>query len=184
MLAVLFAPPPLDPASALAASARTTAKSPRSCAYANLRPTATDTALVDAATLCLIDQVRNAYRLRTLRYNRELQAVAGEQAKGMVRDDYFSDDSPSGQTPAALIAETSYGEHAPSLATGENLAWGTRSEAAPADIVASWMRSPPHRELILAGSFRDVGVGVSPAIPSIVGHGATGATYAVEFAAR
>ena len=128
--------------------------------------------------------MRAAYRLRPLRSNRELQAVAGKQATDMVRDDYFGDDSPSGQTPATLIEALPYGAHAPSLATAQNLAWGTRSAATPAEIVAAWMRSPPHREVILTGMFRDVGVGVSPAVPSILGHGERGATYAVEFAAR
>jgi uncharacterized protein YkwD len=166
------------------ASAQTKAKTRPSCAYANLRPTAADTVLVDRATLCLIDQLRAAYRLRPLRSNRELQAVAGEQAMGMVRKDYFDDDSPSGQTSATLIAALPYGTHASRLATGQNLGWGTRSAATPAGIVTAWMHSPPHREVILTGAFRDVGVGVSPAVPSILGHGARGATYAVEFAVR
>jgi len=166
------------------ASALTPTKARPSCAYANLRPTAADTALVDRAMLCLIEQLRAAYRLRPLRSNRELQAVAGKQATGMVRDDYFGDDSPSGQTPARLIAALPYGVHASSLATAQNLGWGTHSAATPAGIVTAWMHSSPHREVILTDAFRDVGVGVSPAVPSILGHGARGATYAVEFAAR
>jgi uncharacterized protein YkwD len=175
-------PPPPSPASAPGSSAKT--KTHPSCAYANLRPTAADTALVDAATLCLIDQLRAAFRLLPLRSNRELQAVAGEQATGMVRDDYFGDDSPTGETPASLIAALPYGAHASSLVTAQNLGWGTRAAATPAGIVTAWMHSPPHREVILTAAFRDVGVGVSPAVPSILGHGARGATYAVEFAVR
>jgi uncharacterized protein YkwD len=174
----------LLPAPASAPASSTKAKPRPSCAYANLRPTAADTALVDRATLCLIDQLRAAYRLRPLRANRELQAVAGEQATGMVRDDYFGDDSPTGQTPARLIEALPYGAHASSLATAQNLGWGTRSAATPAGIVTAWMHSPPHREVILTGTFSDIGVGVWPAVPAILGHGARGATYAVEFAAR
>jgi uncharacterized protein YkwD len=166
------------------ASAPVKAKARPSCAYANLRPTAADTALIDGATLCLIDQVRAAYRLRPLHANRELQAVAGKQVTDMVRDDYFGDDSPSGQTPGRLIAALPYGAHASSLATAQNLGWGTRSAATPAGIVTAWMRSTPHRKVILTSAFRDVGIGVSPAVPSILGHGARGATYAVEFAVR
>ena len=85
----------LTPAVALASSAKT---KPRSCAYANLRPTATNTANVARATLCLIDRLRSAYHLRPLRSNHELQAVAGSQATSMVSHDYFGDDSPSGQS--------------------------------------------------------------------------------------
>jgi uncharacterized protein YkwD len=170
----------LTPASALASGAKTS----HSCAYANLRPTSADTAIVDGATLCLIEEVRAAYRLRSLRSNRELQSVAHHQVSDMVREDYFSDDSPSGQTAGTLIAALPYGANATSLATAQNLGWGTRSAATPAGIVAAWMRSPAHRQVILTGPFRDVGVGVSPAVPSILGHGARGATYAVEFAVR
>ncbi len=173
----------LPPANA-SALAPAKAKARPYCAYANLRPTAADTALIDAATLCLIDQLRAAYRLQPLRANHELQSVAGEQATGMVREDYFGDDSPTGQTPARLIQALPYGAHAASLETAQNLGWGTRSAATPAGIVTAWMLSPPHREVILTGAFRDVGVGVSPAVPSILGHGARGATYAVELAAR
>jgi uncharacterized protein YkwD len=179
------APPSSTHASIPAPAAKAKANSPRhSCAYANLRPTAADAVLLDAATLCLIDRLRTAYRLRPLRANRELQAVAGAQATAMVRDDYFGDDSPSGQTPATLIEALPYGAHASSLTTAQNLGWGTRSAATPAGIVTAWMHSPPHREVILTGAFREIGVGVWPAVPAILGHGQRGATYAVELAVR
>jgi uncharacterized protein YkwD len=170
----------LMPAGA-AASAKT--KSPY-CAYANLRPTSADTASVDAATLCLLNQLRATHHLLPLRSNHELQAVATTQVNGMVRRDYFGDDSPSGQSPAALIETLPYGAHAASLSTAQDLGWGTLSAATAAGMVAAWMRSPPHREIILTAAFRDAGVGVAPAVPSVLRGGRRGATYAVEFAAR
>jgi uncharacterized protein YkwD len=176
------APALLTPATALASSPAA-GRAPY-CAYANLRPTPADAARVDASTLCLLNQVRAADRLLPLHSNRELQAVAGKQATGMVRHDYFGDDSPSGQTPATLIEALPYGADAASLATAQNLAWGTRSAATPAGVVSAWMHSPPHREVILTSTFRDIGICVSPAVPSILGHGQRGATYAVEFATR
>jgi uncharacterized protein YkwD len=179
---LVLTPSLLMPTTALASSTKT--QKPHSCAYANLQPTSADTAIVDAATLCLIDRLRSAYHLRPLRSNHELQAVAGSQVSCMVSHDYFGDNSPSGQTPGTLIAAIPYGAHAASLSTAQNLGWGTLSAATPAGIVAAWMHSPPHREVILTGEFREVGVGVSPAVPSILGHGARGGTYAVEFAVR
>jgi uncharacterized protein YkwD len=189
---LVSSPSLLTPAAALGSSATgkpatpasSTKKKPHSCAYANLRPTPTNTAIVDRATLCLIDRLRAAYRLRPLRSNHELQAVAGSQASGMVSHDYFGDDSPSGQTSGTLIAAIPYGAHATSLATAQNLGWGTLSAATPAGMITAWMHSPPHREVILTGEFRDAGVGVSPAVPPVLGHGERGATYAVEFAVR
>jgi uncharacterized protein YkwD len=188
---LMSSPSLLTPTAALGSSATgkpaalaSSTKKPHSCAYANLRPTPTNTAVVDSATLCLIDRLRAAYRLQPLRSNHELQAVAGSQASGMVSHDYFGDDSPSGQTSGTLIAAIPYGAHATSLATAQNLGWGTLSAATPAGMVTAWMHSPPHREVILTGEFRDVGVGVSPAVPPVLGHGERGATYAVEFAVR
>ena len=86
----------LTPANALAARAK---RKSTSCANANLLPTATNTATVDAATLCLIDNVRTASHLRPLRPNRVLQAVAATQVSEMVRWNYFADDSPPGGHP-------------------------------------------------------------------------------------
>jgi hypothetical protein len=51
-------------------------------------------------------------------------------------------------------------------------------------MVAAWMHSPPHRAIILTGTFNDAGVGVTPIVPSDLGVGEGGATYAIEFAAR
>jgi len=168
-------------AGALAASAKTT--SPY-CTYANLLPTSADTAAVDASTLCLLNQLRAAYHLLPLRSNHELQSVATTQVRGMVRSDYFGDDSPSGQSPAALIETLPYGAHAASLSTAQDLGWGTLSDATAAGMVAAWMLSPPHRAIILTAEFRDAGVGVTPSVPSVLRQGQSGATYAVEFAAR
>jgi uncharacterized protein YkwD len=180
-ISVVLAAALLMPAGALAGNAKT--RSP-SCAYANLRPTPANTARIDAATLCLIDRVRAAYRLRPLRSNHELQSVATTLVSGMVRRNYYSDNSPSGQSPGALIATIPYGEHAASLSTAQDLGWGTLSAATPARILRAWMHSPPHRQIILTAGFRDAGVGVAPAVPSVIRRGARGATYAVEFAAR
>ena len=83
--------------------------------------------------------MRAAYHLRPLRSNHELQAVATTQVSGMVRSDYFGDDSPSGQSPAALIETLPYGAHAASLSTAQDIGWGTLSDATAAGIVAAWM---------------------------------------------
>jgi uncharacterized protein YkwD len=154
------------------------------CQGVNLNPSAANAATVDAATLCLINQVRAANRLRPLRANRELQAVATGQAEDMVRWDYFGDDSASGQTSAVRIATTHYPAHAARLSTAQNIGWGTGSSATPAGMLAAWLASPPHREVILTSEYRDAGVGVTPAVPAVLGRGTAGATYAVEFGAR
>jgi len=173
------------PASALATGAKAKAKrKPAPCAQANLQPSAANAAKIDAATLCLIDRTRSANHLRPLRANRELQSVASSETVGLVGGNYFSDASPTGQSSLALVAAIPYGAHAARLSTAQNLGWGTLSDATPAGMVAAWMSSPPHREVILTAQFRDAGVGVVPAVPPLLGQGSPGATYAVEFAVR
>jgi uncharacterized protein YkwD len=167
------------------ASARARAhKQPSACTDAGLRPTGADAAAIDAATLCLIDQVRAAYHLGSLRVNRELQTVATAQVDDMVRWNYFTDNRPPARSPASLIAATHYSAHAASLSIGQNIGWGTGADATPAQMVAAWMASPPHREIILTGEYRDAGVGVVPAVPSVLAQPLPGATYAIEFATR
>src|ERR1700679_4059036 len=75
------------------------AKPQAPCPNAQLQPTAGDLAQINTATLCLIDQVRTAYRLRPLRFSSPLQSVAVGQARDMVIGDYFGDESLSGRTP-------------------------------------------------------------------------------------
>jgi uncharacterized protein YkwD len=139
---------------------------------------------VDAATLCLIDQVRAAHRLAPLRANRELDAVAASQVGAMMRWDYFSDVRPSGQTPLSLVVVTPYPAHGASISIAQNIAWGTGADTTPARIVAAWMVSSSHRAIILTGEYRDAGVGVRATLPRVLGAGRHGATYVMEFGVR
>lgn len=174
----------LSCAGALLAGTALGATTSAPCRGANLHPGAANVRAVDAATLCLVNQVRRAHGLRTLRANGALGHVAAGQVAGMVRWDYFADVSPSGQTPLSLVAVTRYPAHAAEFAVGENLAWGTGSDTTPAHIVAGWLASSPHREIMLSDEYRDAGVAVTPAVPAILQPDGRGATYAIEFGAR
>ncbi|MDQ6810792.1 MAG: CAP domain-containing protein [Actinomycetota bacterium] len=172
------------PSSASASRRLAVGVTPRICTGAGLRPNSTNATAVDTATACLINRVRVTFGLHPLRINHYLQGVANGQVKLMVRWNYFADVRPSGQTPAALIASTRYAKHAASLSTGENIGWAAGSDDTPASMVGAWMQSPAHRAVILAGGFHDFGVGVAPALPSVLQQSERGSTYAVEFAAR
>jgi uncharacterized protein YkwD len=182
--ALLFAAGVLEVGSADAGAVGVAKRASTTCPGANLRPTAANSAAVDAATACLINGVRAAYRLRPLHVNRYLQGVAAGQVSEMVRWNYFADVRPSGQTAGRLIASSRYAVRAASLSTGQNIGWATGAYTTPANMVATWMSSPAHRAVILAGDFHDIGVGVTPTLPSVLQHGRLGATYAVEFGAR
>jgi uncharacterized protein YkwD len=154
------------------------------CPGANMLPGASNAAAIGAATVCLINQLRGLHHRHRLGANRSLQRVATAQVRQMVHWNYFADVRPSGQTPAALIASSGYAAHGGSVASGQNIGWGTGAETTPAAMVAGWMASPSHRALILARVFHDIGVGVSPRLPGNLGRGPLGAVYAVEFGAR
>lgn len=154
------------------------------CPNANLFPTTSNLHAVDAATVCLIDNVRRAAHRRPLRPNPSLHGVAAGQSSEMVLGNYFGDNTRSGLTPLQRIAATHYRRRTTRVATAQNIGWGTNSLATPAAIVAAWMASPPHRRIMLTARFRDVGVGAAPAAPSALAAGQPGATYTVEFGAR
>ncbi len=169
---------------ATTASAGAASAHPATCPGSGLRPSAANLAIVDSATLCLVNRVRTAHRLRPLRANAELAGVASGQAGSMVRWDYFADVRPTGQTPLALVSATRYPADAASVLVGQNIAWGTGGWATPAHVVACWLQSAAHRAIILDGGFTDAGVAAVPAVPTVVGLGLQGATYAMEFGAR
>jgi uncharacterized protein YkwD len=170
--------------SSASASSTSAVGSRPSCKDTGLYPTRKDIARVTAATLCLIDRERVAYRLGALRTNSSLQQIAAGQAKAMVVGDYFGDDTPSGTTPWQRIAASPYGAGAHSVAAAQNIGWGTQRMATPAGMVSIWMHSPPHRQIVLTGGYRDIGIGVAPAAPTSLTKGGRGATYTVEFAVR
>lgn len=139
---------------------------------------------MDAATLCLIDEIRAAHGLHPLRSNSQLGSVAASQLASMVRWNYFADVRPSGQTPMSLVVGTRYRAHAARISVGQNIAWGTGALSTPANIVGEWMASPPHRQIMLSGEYRDAGVAVAAGLPGVLRSGAGGAIYAVEFGVR
>ena len=156
------------------------------CAGADVAPDGQNAALIDTATLCLMNQQRAARGMRPLRLNHALARIASGQARDMVRGHYFADQSLSGQSPMARVIASGYVAHPTtvSLITAQNIGWGTGPNATPAGIVRAWMNSPPHREIMLTAAYRDAGVGASPSVPSALGTRWLGGTYAVEFGTR
>ena len=169
---------------ALAAAPRPARAEVSYCSGADLSPTAANAPRVASATLCLINQVRRAYGLHPLRSNGELRKLARSQVHDMVNWNYFADDRPPGLTPMALVSKTHYVTHATALSVGQNIGWGTGEYATAAGMVAAWIASPGHLENIVTSEYREVGVGVIPAVPARFKPELPGATYAMEFAVR
>jgi uncharacterized protein YkwD len=160
----------------------TTSYAKHACANTRLRPSPTNTALIRAATLCLINRERLAHGERALRPNRRLRRAAQAHSVSMASGDYFEHDGPSGQTPLSRLRDAGYiSSSRVGYEVGENIAWGTLYLATPRSIVAAWMASPGHRANILDARYRETGIGVSPHPPAALAHGQPGAIYTQDF---
>lgn len=160
------------------------ARAASACAYTALVPAPANLRQVRISALCLLNALRAAHGLPALRANRALVHVAGSQAHAMVGGNWFADVRPDGSTPLGLVAHSPYAPGSSGLAVGQASAWGTGIAATPARILAALAASPPHLEVMLSGEYREVGIGVLPAVPERLGHGAQGATYVIVFGAR
>lgn len=114
----------------------------------------------DGAILCLLNQQRTERGLSALRMNSRLSSAAQQHSSSMNLDGYFSHDSSDGSGFESRISASGYLRRSRAWALGENIAWGSWVLGTPQAIVASWMKSPPHRANILQRRFREIGVGV------------------------
>lgn len=129
-------------------------------------------------SVCVINAVRRRAGLRALRENRRLVRAATAHSRSMVKRRYFSHVAPGGVVLNARLRRVGY-LPARRWRIGENLASAGRS-ATPVSMIRAWLRSPPHRTVLLEGSFREVGLGIVLGRPS----GGRGATYTADFGVR
>lgn len=150
-----------------------------SCPNSDLTPDAGNVGEIAAATLCLVNAERTSRGLAALKTDRSLERAALGHASDMVEHSYFSHSGRNGSQVADRVRATGYLRSADWI-IGENLAWGSGSMGAPSSIVGAWMRSSGHRDNILRGGYREIGLGVVAGNPA---SGSGGATYASEFGA-
>jgi uncharacterized protein YkwD len=132
-----------------------------------------------SATLCLLNVQRRNHHERRIRFNHKLALAGLRHARDMVRRDYFSHKTPSGENFVQRILKTDYVPAASSWLLGENLGWGDRDGSTPRAIVSAWMRSPGHRKNILTPGFREIGIAIVVGAP--VRGVRQAATYATEY---
>jgi uncharacterized protein YkwD len=96
---------------------------------------------------------RSANSEGALSLNAALNQAAQAKANDMAARNYWSHNTPDGQTPWSFIASAGYDY----VTAGENLAYGFSTSA---DTISGWMNSPEHRANILNTSYRDVGFGI------------------------
>lgn len=116
------------------------------------------TAVLEAAVIDRMNQIRRGRGLRPLRFNARLAAAADYHSKDMARRGYFEHDSANGTAFWRRIERFYPSRGFRSWTVGENLLWGSDTYGA-AFAVREWMNSPPHRENILSRDWREVGIG-------------------------
>ena len=144
-------------------------------AVANARrresPVRSNLARAASATHCLVNAARARSGLRRLHDAGSLDRAAGAHARDMVRRDFFDHVSPGGSTPKQRARAAGFS----GASVGETIAWSSGA-ATPAAIVAMWMRSAPHRQVLLAGGFDAIGIGIARGTPGRRG----GATFTAD----
>jgi uncharacterized protein YkwD len=168
----------LAAATILAAPAPAPAHAQTQCGGVAAAASVAPAAQVSAAVRCLINRTRSVRGLPALRVNERLRLAAVRHGSDMVRRSYFDHVSPDGGTLTDRIRRTGYLSAADDYTLGENIGWGTAELSTPESIFQAWMKSPPHRAVILDRRFREAGVGVVHGVPAAV-EGA-GATYVLD----
>lgn len=99
------------------------------------------------------NQEREALGFNALTENPKLNEAAYQKAQDMLRNDYFSHQSPDGLTPWYWFKQADYVYRA----AGENLAIGFLDSE---EVVRAWLESPSHRSNLLNPGFKEMGIAV------------------------
>jgi uncharacterized protein YkwD len=109
----------------------------------------------ERAIVRAINHQRSRHGLAGLRSSRRLARAADFHSWEMLDANYFAHESRDGSSFDERVRR--YADH---NALGETLAMlGGCGHRAARKIVRMWMNSPPHRAVLLSGSYRRVGIG-------------------------
>jgi hypothetical protein len=134
-----------------------------------------------AAIVCLLDEERADRDRGELDPSRSLREAAKRHSAYMRRHECFSHRCPGEKNLEGRLRASGYIPCDCRWGIGENLAWGEGASGAPEAIVEEWMNSPPHRENVLDGAFRQVDVGVVRGVPENDEQAASAMTFTANF---
>ena len=155
------------------------------CANTDVMPDPTNLPQVNAAALCLVNQLRGQHGLPALVENSQLQGAAQRHTDDMVAQSYFAHTGPAGDDPLSRITDSGYlSDNSMGYIVGENIAWGTLTLATPSSIVQAWINSPEHLANMLNPAYRDTGMAASGQAPPTMALGQAGAVYTQDFGGR
>lgn len=107
-------------------------------------------------SLALHNKIRRDHNLRPFCVDSRLTRAARAHSNDMIERDYFSHNTKGkGWDPGKRLDRANY----PWRTYGENIAYGSGSQAQPEKIMRNWMNSSSHRRNILDKGFREIGIG-------------------------
>ncbi|MFI1258577.1 CAP domain-containing protein [Streptomyces netropsis] len=109
-------------------------------------------ASIAAHLLALVNRERVRAGRRPVRADARLARLAQDFSEDMARRGFFAHTDPDGRTPWDRAAK-----HGITTLGGENIARGHSDAEA---VMEAWMRSPGHRQNILNGDYRTIGIGM------------------------
>lgn len=171
----------VPPTAAACALALALPASAAACPGAHVRPSGATVRIERRAIACLLSAVREQHGLTALGVSGRLARAAAEHSRDMVARHYFGHGSPGGSTMTGRVRAAGYLRGAHAWEVGEALAWATGGASTPAAFVASWLRSPEHRAILLDPAYRQVGVGLALGLPD---GERTGATLTADFGVK
>lgn len=127
-------------------------------------PTASPSAQTRAID-CLVNWARVEDRRGRLKQTPALARAAALKGRVVAACGQFSH-TPCGTDMSAAVRRSGYRF----VLLGENLFAGRWGTVSPREVVAAWLRSPPHRANLLGARFRDLGVAPARA-PGLLGPG-------------
>jgi len=105
-----------------------------------------------------INHIRTAYGLGHVHGARALREMALAHSEDMLQHQYFAHTSPTGSTMAYRVERSGF-VHGYSWQAGEVLAWGVGPRAHAKATAAAWLKSSPHRAIMLSATYHWVGIG-------------------------
>jgi uncharacterized protein YkwD len=106
----------------------------------------------ERAVVRFVNRVRAHHGLRALRFSPALARAADHHARDMAARGFFSHAGSDGSTPSQRVRR--YGS---ARRVGESLAWLPAGIGART-VVVMWMRSAPHRAVLLSPGYARIGV--------------------------
>jgi uncharacterized protein YkwD len=107
-----------------------------------------------------INRVRAARGLKALTLAQGLRAAAVSHTREMLEANFFDHTSPDGTSFGDRIARSYPQRPNRPWSVGETL-YRTTGVLTARDVVAGWLDSPGHREILLSAQWREIGIGVA-----------------------